>query len=127
MVSRRKSITDTPVKRGDVCLVDFNPTRGHEIYKQRPAIVVSNNRFNESSGLCVVCPVTDAFGKTSVVHIPIFKGEGGLRKDPPWRAHCGQIRTIDQAERVVRRLGTLSAERMKAIEFGLRLVLDLRS
>lgn len=115
---------NTPVKRGDVCLVDFNPTRGHEIYKQRPAVVVSNNRFNETSGLCVVCPVTDAFGKTSTVHIPIAKGEGGLRKDSV--AHCGQLRMIDQEERIMRRIGTLSPVKMKAIEFGLRLVLDLR-
>ena len=34
-------------KQGDVVLLDFNPTKGHEQCGFRPAVVISNNVFNE--------------------------------------------------------------------------------
>ena len=45
--------------RGEVRVVDLDPTRGHEQAKTRPCIVVSDARFNRSaSGLVVVVPLT---------------------------------------------------------------------
>ncbi|MEE0699106.1 MAG: type II toxin-antitoxin system PemK/MazF family toxin [Bacilli bacterium] len=45
-------------KQGDIVLLDFNPTKGHEQSGFRPAVVISNNVFNENTKMVIVCPVT---------------------------------------------------------------------
>jgi len=45
-------------KQGDVVFLDFNPTKGHEQSGFRPAVVVSNNVFNENTKMVIVCPIT---------------------------------------------------------------------
>ena len=45
-------------EQGDVVEVAFDPTRGHEPKKNRPALVVSNNTFNGATSMPVVCPIT---------------------------------------------------------------------
>lgn len=45
-------------KQGDICYMDFNPTKGHEQKGNRPAIVVSNDVFNVNTGMAIVCPIT---------------------------------------------------------------------
>ncbi len=45
-------------KKGDLVTVTFDPQSGHEQKGRRPAIVMSNYLFTESTGLAVVCPVT---------------------------------------------------------------------
>lgn len=45
--------------KGDIWLVDLNPTRGHEQAGKRPCLVVSVDLFNQgASGLVVVLPIT---------------------------------------------------------------------
>ena len=45
-------------KQGDIILLDFNPTRGHEQKGTRPAMVISNNVFNKNTKMIIVCPIT---------------------------------------------------------------------
>ena len=45
-------------KQGDVVFLDFNPTKGHEQSGFRPAVVISNNVFNENTKMIMVCPIT---------------------------------------------------------------------
>ncbi len=47
-------------KKGDFIAVTFDPQSGHEQKGRRPALVVSNALFNERTGLCIVCPLTNA-------------------------------------------------------------------
>ena len=44
--------------RGDIILIDFNPTRGHEQSNVRPALVLSDKTYNQKTNLAVVCPIT---------------------------------------------------------------------
>lgn len=44
--------------RGDLVWVDFNPTRGREQAKVRPAIVVSPKNYNQKTNLAIMCPIT---------------------------------------------------------------------
>jgi len=44
--------------RGDVILLSFDPTLGHEQAGFRPAVVLSPEIYNKASGLCLVCPIT---------------------------------------------------------------------
>ncbi|BFI72567.1 type II toxin-antitoxin system PemK/MazF family toxin [Yersinia pseudotuberculosis] len=45
--------------RGDIVLLDFNPQSGHEQAGKRPALVVSDDLFNQITGFSVVCPITN--------------------------------------------------------------------
>ena len=46
--------------QGDIIWMDFDPQVGHEQKGRRPAIVVSNNRFNKFQKVtAMVCPITN--------------------------------------------------------------------
>jgi mRNA interferase MazF len=45
--------------KGDYIAVTFDPQSGHEQKERRPALVVSNDLFNEHTGLAIVCPITN--------------------------------------------------------------------
>lgn len=45
---------------GDIVWIDFDPQIGREQRKRRPALVLTDSRYNRASGLCVVCPITSA-------------------------------------------------------------------
>ena len=44
--------------RGDVIWLDFDPTKGSEIQKTRPALVLSPKPFNTKIKLALVAPIT---------------------------------------------------------------------
>jgi mRNA interferase MazF len=46
--------------KGDYIAVTFDPQSGHEQKGRRPALVVSNDLFNQHTGLAIVCPITNA-------------------------------------------------------------------
>jgi mRNA interferase MazF len=43
---------------GDIVMLDFDPQVGREQAKRRPALVLTDQRYNRMSGLAVVCPLT---------------------------------------------------------------------
>jgi mRNA interferase MazF len=43
---------------GDIVMMDFDPQVGRERAKRRPALVLTDERYNRASGLAVVCPLT---------------------------------------------------------------------
>lgn len=47
------------VSQGDIIMLNFNPQTGHEQAGYRPALVVSNNFFNNKTNMAIVCPVTN--------------------------------------------------------------------
>jgi mRNA interferase MazF len=86
--------------RGDVFLVDLNPTRGSEIRKMRPCVVVSPDELNAHLRTLIVAPLTRG-GHPYPFRVPCrFGGKSG-------HIVVDQIRTVDR-ERLVRRLGRLA-------------------
>ena len=59
----------TPSK-GDYIAVTFDPQSGHEQKGRRPALVVSNDLFNQKTGLAIVCPITNT-RRGYPFHVPI--------------------------------------------------------
>jgi mRNA interferase MazF len=108
--------------RGEVWLVDLNPTRGHEQAGKRPALVVSEDIFNEGpADLCIVIPITSKLRQIpSQVRIPRL--EGGLERDSA--ALCEAVRSISRS-RFVRKLGAIRRERMRIVEDALRILMAL--
>jgi len=88
------------VGRGDVFLVNLSPTRGGEIRKTRPCVVVSPDELNTHLRTFIVAPLTTG-GYSYPFRVPCtFQRKSG-------HVVLDQIRTVDQ-ERLVKRLGSLS-------------------
>ena len=87
------------INRGDVVLVDLNPTRGQEIHQTRPCVVVSPDELNHHMGTFIVAPLTSG-GFNYPFRVPCqFNGTSG-------HVVPDQLRTVDR-ERLVKRLGVL--------------------
>lgn len=88
------------VCRGEVYLISLNPTRGGEIQKTRPCLIVSPDELNSHLQTFIVAPMTSG-GHAYPFRVACrFQGRSG-------HVVLDQIRTIDQS-RLVRRLGRLS-------------------
>jgi len=57
-------------KQGDIIVITFDPQSGHEQKGRRPALVVSKDLFNQSTGLAMVCPITNT-NRRFPFHVPI--------------------------------------------------------
>ena len=117
MNSARKSYPT----RGSVYLVNFDPTPGTEIKKTRPAVIVSNDVANQYSQIVIVAAIIGR-AKPKFDEVSVTPLEGGLNK--PSVIQPNQIRSIDK-RRLVKRLGTLSAETMEQLDAALKLTLGL--
>jgi mRNA interferase MazF len=112
---------DNPL-RGEIWLIDLNPTRGHEQAGKRPGLVVSVDLFNQGpAGLVVVIPIT-AREKGIPWHVEIKSPEGGLTKRSFVKGE--DIRAASK-ERLVQRLGQVTPNTLAAVEERLRILLDL--
>jgi mRNA interferase MazF len=87
--------------RFEVWLVSLDPTRGSEIRKTRPCVVISPNEMHVLRTV-IVAPMTTR-GKPYPSRVPVeFGGTTGF-------VVLDQIRTVDR-ERLVKRLGNLDDE-----------------
>jgi len=57
-------------RQGDIIAITFDPHAGHEQKGRRPALVVSKDLFNSSTGLAMVCPITNT-DRGFPFHVPI--------------------------------------------------------
>jgi mRNA interferase MazF len=89
-----------PVRRGDVFLINLNPTRGGEIRKTRPCVVVSPDELNVHLRTFIVAPLT-----TGSHPYPFRVAYRFANRDG--HVVLDQVRTVDR-ERLVRRLGRLT-------------------
>jgi len=59
-------------RQGDIIAITFDPQSGHEQKGRRPAFVISKDLFNRSTGLAIVCPLTNK-DRGFPFHVPIPK------------------------------------------------------
>ena len=108
--------------RGEIWMIDLDPTRGHEQAGKRPALIVSDDVFNSGpAGLVIVLPLTTK-SKGVRSHVEVRPPEGGLRK--PSFIKCEDVRSVS-VERLGKRIGTVSPVTMEAIALRLRILMDL--
>lgn len=89
-----------PPSRGEVYLVALDPTRGSEIRKTRPCLVVSPDELNHHLRTVIVAPMTTG-GQAYPWRVPCrFRNRQGI-------VAFDQLRTVD-GERLVTRLGSLT-------------------
>lgn len=110
-------------RRGDVFVVSFDPTLGAEIQKTRPALILQNDIANRFSPVTIVAAITSQFGsKLYPTDILITAPEGGLDRDSV--VLLNQIRSVDR-QRLIRRLGRLSADTMRQVDRALAISIGL--
>ena len=99
------------MKRGDIYLVSFDPSAGHEQSGSRPVLGVSPAEFNEATKLPVILPITSGgeFARRLGFAVPLkgIKTTGVVR--------CDQPRVIDLATRHARKVGTLPTHIMDEV------------
>lgn len=111
----------TPL-RGEVWLIDLDPTRGREQAGKRPALVISTNGFNKSpADLVVVVPITSK-DKAIPWHVPLQPPEGGTKTKS--FIMCEAVRSVSH-DRMVQRWGAVSATTLDEVEDRLRILFDL--
>jgi len=110
--------------RGNVVVINLDPTVGHEIRKTRPCVVIQNDVGNAYSPVVIVAAIEGAENvkKPYPVNVLISAGDGGLAKDSI--VLCNQIRTVDET-RIVRILGKLSSGSMAQVDEALKLSLSI--
>jgi mRNA interferase MazF len=87
-------------RRDEVWLIALDPSRGTEIRKTRPCLVVSPDEMNEPLKTAIVAPMTTTVRAYPTRVSVNFRGKTG-------QVALDQLRAVDR-QRLVRRLGTVS-------------------
>lgn len=109
--------------RGEIYLVNFDPTVGSENRKTRPALVIQNNIANQYSPITIVAAITSKFTEPPYPTEVILEPQGGAL---PLRSAVllNQIRSVDR-QRLVKRLGRAPAETMQRIDRAVMISLGI--
>lgn len=114
------------MQRGELYWVRLAPRSGAEQRGRRPAVIVSNDGFNQVSTWrsFIIVPLTTSArqarrGPSMVV---LSARETGLSKDS--HAICHQITTLDRSK-IEQPIGALSRESMQRVEQGIAAACDL--
>jgi len=110
------------IKRGEIFLVNFDPTLGAEARKIRPAVVVSNDINNVYSPIVSISPITSNVTKVYSFEVEIPTGMGGLKTRS--KIMVNQTRAVDKV-RLIKKLGLLPEKRMIEVNRALKLHYDL--
>jgi mRNA interferase MazF len=110
-------------RRGEVYLVNFDPTLGAEIKKTRPALIIQNDIGNRYSQLTILAGITSHHQEHIYPHqVLVVASEGGMKKDST--VLLNQIRSVDK-QRLVKRLGTLAPDTMRRVDRALQISVGL--
>lgn len=95
------------MKRGDIWLVNLDPTVGSEIQKSRPCVVVSPAELNDTLRTVIVAPMTSK-GFAAPFRVPVTHAgtKGQIVLD--------QLRTVDKL-RLVKKLGAVPAKTLTTV------------
>lgn len=104
------------MKQREIWLADLNPVKGSEQKGCRPVVIVSGNAMNDNLPICIVCPLSSKIKVYKGCIVLIKDDANGLDADS--EIITFQIRTVS-AERLIRKIGTITKDQMEIIRSGL--------
>ena len=110
-------------KRGEIWWISLDPTKGSEIKKTRPCLIVSRDEFNRSASTVTIIPVTSGRLRYPAWEIEIGKAEG---LDGISHLVLPQIR-VAAKERLKRHIGKITPAHFKEIHVKLLFYLGFDS
>lgn len=112
-------VTSYVPEAGDIVMLDFDPQVGREQAKRRPALVLTDQRYNRASGLAVVCPLTSK-RKPYPFALPITVGdvEGAVLVD--------QLKSVDWFNRKTKFHSKAEAALVSKVRQYIAVLLGLR-
>lgn len=106
------------MNHGEVWWVNFDPSIGGEVRKKRPAVIVSNDAANKYLNRVQVVPLTSRVDR-------VYPSEAVVVvKRTRSKAMADQLATVSK-QRLINRLGKLTAEDLRQVERAVRIQLDL--
>ena len=109
--------------RGEIWFADLSPTRGSEIAKRRPVLIVSNDANNRTSSTITILPITSNVARVYPFEVFLAAAECGLPKDSKIQAQ--QIRTIAKERINGSAVGKLSKEKSREVDAAISLHLGI--
>lgn len=113
------------INRGEVWLVNLDPTIGQEIKKIRPAVVLSSNSIGKLP-LKIIVPITDWKPQYASYPWMVYlepDQQNGLAKQSG--ADTFQVRSVDQS-RLAKKLGLLTESVIEEIAAGIAICIEYR-
>lgn len=107
------------MNRGEIWLVNFDPTIGSEIKKTRPAIILSGQPFNRLRRTLLVVPLSSAHERTEFPLLIAIRSSG-----KPSVAVVDQIKAAAK-ERFIRKIGESTDDEMRQINDALATLVEL--
>jgi mRNA interferase MazF len=106
------------MNRGDIYWVNLDLTKGSEIKKQRPCVIVSATAINRARHTVIVIPLSTS----AKANPPLVIQVNCLNKLVA--AICDQIRAVDK-KRLIKAAGKLSLKDLEMLEDGIKQILSL--
>lgn len=110
------------IKRGELWLVNLEPSFGREIHKKRPALVISANSIQQKIPHVIIIPASSQVPKVIGIEMVLIGRKEGL--DKPSVLLPVFIRSIDQ-ERLIKKIGTIAKSKLVEVEEAVKIVLAL--
>ncbi|PSU73569.1 type II toxin-antitoxin system PemK/MazF family toxin [Photobacterium phosphoreum] len=95
-------------QRNDIVWLDFEPVKGKEIGKYRPALVLSSKEYNQKSGLLICCPISTSI-RGGVTEVPVNN------LDKPSVVAASLIQTLSWADRSAKLITTADSGVMEDV------------
>jgi mRNA interferase MazF len=112
------------MKQSEIWLIDLDPTKGAEIQKKRPAIIVNDDRLGKLP-LKIIVPITDWKDRYDIAPWMVKlepNTTNGLSKVSS--ADCFQIRSLSQ-ERLIKKIGNIDITTLDEIKEAIKKVLAI--
>ena len=109
-------------RQRDIVWIDFDPAKGYEIKKRRPAVIISSSKYNLATKYCIVCPITNGTHRNNPAYYILNDCE------THGQVITLQVRTLDYSDREkhkIQYIETLEKEDFLQIYQRVQLTLEL--
>jgi mRNA interferase MazF len=108
-------------QRGDIYLINFDPTIGHEIKKTRPALIIQNDVANKYSPITIVAAITSKVSASPYpTEVSMKSKESGLPLAST--VLLNHIRSVDH-RRLIKRIGRVTTGTMIRVDQAIQISL----